>query len=196
MSTTGLEKNKLAMVDLDGTLVFTLNANYLSYKQALNDYGFDVSREYFAEHCDGRAYRDFLPALTDGDSASIEAVHDRKIQLYGECLRSAELNRHMVAILRAIKGEYYLALVTTATKINAERLLEHFGLTGLFDMVVTQEDVKRSKPDPACYNAVIERFGVDRESCIIFEDSAAGVAAALSSGCETFVVKGREKEGS
>ena len=59
----------------------------------------------------------------------------------------------------------------------------------LFDTVVTQENVLRSKPDPFCYNMVIERFGVDRSRCIIFEDSASGVAAALASGCQTFCVR-------
>ena len=59
----------------------------------------------------------------------------------------------------------------------------------LFDAVVTQEDVLHAKPDPFCYNMVIERFGVDRSRCIIFEDSASGVAAALASGCQAFCVR-------
>ena len=59
----------------------------------------------------------------------------------------------------------------------------------LFDTVVTQENVLRSKPDPFCYNMAIERFGIDRSRCIIFEDSASGVAAAIASGCQTFCVR-------
>ena len=51
------------------------------------------------------------------------------------------------------------------------------------------EDVRRAKPDPACYNDLIARLGIPRENCLIFEDSASGVAAALASGCQTLVVK-------
>ena len=102
---------------------------------------------------------------------------------------AAELNRPLVDILRALKSEYYIALVTTATRRNVERILEHFSLAELFDAVVTQEDVLHAKPDPFCYNMVIERFGVDRSRCIIFEDSASGVAAALASGCQAFCVR-------
>ena len=58
----------------------------------------------------------------------------------------------------------------------------------LFDTVVTQENVLRSKPDPFCYNMVIERFGVDLSRSIIFEDSASGIASALASGCQAFCV--------
>lgn len=190
---TGLKKNKLAMVDLDGTLVFTLNANYLAYKGALNEYGFELERDYFARNCDGRSYRDFLPALTGGaDDEVIEALHRRKIELYAECLKSAVVNRRLVDILTAIKPDYYIALVTTASKANVQRILSHFALDTLFDAVSTQEDVKKSKPDPGCYNDVIERFGVPKENCVIFEDSAPGVQAALSSGCQTFVVRCEE----
>lgn len=186
---TGFVKNKLAMVDLDGTLVFTLNANYLAYKGALNQFGLDFERDYYARCCDGRSYRDFLPTLTGGDAELTEAVHRRKIELYAECLKSAEVNWRLVDILRAIKPDYYLALVTTASRANVERILEHFALAPLFDAVSTQEDVRISKPDPACYNDMIERFGLPRESCMIFEDSASGIAAALASGCQTFAVR-------
>ena len=163
MSTAGLNKHKLAMVDLDGTLVFTLEANALAYARALAEYGFTLTREDYAARCDGRAYRDFLPEIMGADSPYIEAVHDRKIALYGECL--------------------------TAAEPNGPRVLARFGLTELFDVIVTQEDVRRAKPDPACYNDLIERLGVRREDCLIFEDSASGVAAALASGCQTLVVR-------
>ncbi len=192
MCTDGLkkmEKTKLAMVDLDNTLVFTMEANALAYARALAEYGFTLTREDYASRCDGRAYRDFLPELMGADSPYIEAVHERKIALYGECLTAAELNAPLLDILRGLKDTYILALVTTASRRNVEAVLAHFGLSAFFDVVVTQEDVRRAKPDPACYNDLIERLGVKREDCLIFEDSASGVAAALASGCQTLVVK-------
>ena len=189
MSTAGLNKHKLAMVDLDGTLVFTLEANALAYARALAEYGFTLTREDYAAHCDGRAYRDFLPEIMGADSPYIEAVHDRKIALYGECLTAAEPNGPLLDILRGLKPTYILALVTTASRPNVEGVLRHFGLEDFFDLVVTQEDVKIAKPDPGCYNELIARCGVKREDCLIFEDSASGVAAALASGCQTLVVR-------
>lgn len=190
MSATALKKSKLAMVDLDNTLVFTMKANYAAYKRALNEHGYDFTLEQYARDCDGKSYRSFLPGLVGGSAELAEAVHDRKIELYPECMTLAELNAPLADILRALKGEYYIALVTTATRRNVERILEHFALTELFDAVVTNEDVLHSKPDPFCYNMVIERFGVERRNCIIFEDSSTGIAAALASGCQTFCVKG------
>ena len=147
MSTTGLKKNKLAMVDLDDTLIFTLNANYSAYKEALKEKGISFSRDYYAHNCNGRNYRDFLPEILGDDSEAIEHIHDRKIELYAECLKNAEPNERLIDILRAIKPDYYIALVTTATKANVDRILDHFELRELFDTVVTQNDVGKSKPD-------------------------------------------------
>ena len=189
MSTAGLKKTKLAMVDLDGTLVFTLEANALAYRRALEEYGFTLTREDYAARCDGRAYRDFLPEIMGDGNPDIEAVHDRKIALYGKCLTAARLNLPLLDILRGLRAEYILALVTTASRKNVENVLQRFALADFFDVVVTQEDVRRAKPDPACYNDLIARLGIPRENCLIFEDSASGVAAALASGCQTLVVK-------
>ena len=47
-----MNRNKLAMVDLDGTLIFTGRANYAAYRQALAEAGFAVcvpAEEYIAE---------------------------------------------------------------------------------------------------------------------------------------------------
>ena len=54
MSTTALKKTKLAMVDLDNTLVFTMNANFEAYKRALNERGIDLTPEHFPHTADGR----------------------------------------------------------------------------------------------------------------------------------------------
>ena len=190
MSTAGMNKTKLAMADLDGTLVFTRAANHLAYARAMEEHGFSLTPEDYDERCDGRAYRDFLPQFVGDDRALIESIHDRKIALYGECLTAARLNTALADILRALKPTYILALVTTASRANVENVLRRFGLESLFDLVVTQEDVTAAKPDPSCYNAVIEHFGIAREDCIIFEDSPSGIAAALASGCQTLCVRG------
>ncbi len=184
-----MNKNKLAMADLDGTLIFTEEANFSAYRQALEEAGFPFSRELWRTRCEGRSYRDFLPEIMGAGHPAIEQVHQRKIELYPSCLTKAEVNQPLLDILEALRPAYILALVTTASRVNAEAVLVHFDLAEFFDHVVTQEDVHVPKPDPSCYNDLITKLEIPRENCIIFEDSASGVAAAVASGCQTLCVR-------
>lgn len=184
-------KSKLAMVDLDGTLIDTLDVNYNAYKAAFTDYGYDLTREQYREKCNGRSYKDFLPDLLGADKPYMEAIHERKKEVYVDCLKYARANEHLIHILRAIKPEYYIALVTTASRRNTEEILNYFELEYLFDRVVTQEDVVRCKPAPDCYIQTREWFGVTVENTIIFEDSESGIAAAMGSEGLVFRYMGR-----
>ncbi len=55
-----------------------------------------------------------------------------------------------------------------------------------FDVAVSGDDVKVTKPDPEGYILAAERLGVDISHSIILEDSLTGISAAVSSGA--FVV--------
>lgn len=70
----------LICVDLDGTLLDTVPANAASYRAALEELGFTVTDEYYAERCNGGHYIRFLPPLMGGapSAADVERVHDRK----------------------------------------------------------------------------------------------------------------------
>ena len=181
-------KNTLICVDLDGTLFDTEAVNAASYVAALEEAGYrTLTPERYRTACFGLQYRDFLLGLMPGaDAAAIERVHDRKKELYGQCLSAARPNRALLTLLDGMRPTAFLALVTTANRRNVQDILAAFDCTGFFDLVLTGEDVPRTKPDPACYLAAMEHFGITPAHTIIFEDSPAGLAAARSSGAAVF----------
>ncbi|MGN0652664.1 MAG: HAD family hydrolase [Gemmiger sp.] len=180
-------KNLIA-VDLDGTLFDTVTVNAESYRRALAQEGFPLTDETYAAQCNGRHYKDFLPEVMGGSptAEAVERVHERKKALYSECLGAARRNEALFAILEAMAPTCHLALVTTGSRRNAEEILERFACRGLFELILTQEDVTRSKPDPEGYLRAMAYFGVDAAHTIIFEDSATGLAAAKASGAAVF----------
>jgi beta-phosphoglucomutase-like phosphatase (HAD superfamily) len=56
------------------------------------------------------------------------------------------------------------------------------GLSDLFDHVFSASEVPRGKPAPDLFLHAANRMGVSPESCLVIEDSAAGVQAALAAG--------------
>lgn len=79
------------------------------------------------------------------------------------------------------------AIVTSAPRALAESRLRYTGLP-LPDLLVTAEDVARSKPAPDGFVLAAERLGMPIADCVVFEDSAAGIAAGEAAGAQVAVV--------
>lgn len=181
-------KTKLAIFDLDGTLFDTREVNYLSYKAALSEYGFQLERSYYYNECNGRFYKEFLPPISTSAQDVLENIHKFKKNIYSKHLSSAKINRHLFHIINAIKKEYYAAVVTTASKKNCMDILNHFQVEELFDLILTHEDVAQVKPDPEGFCKAMEFFQIAPEQTMIFEDSREGLQAATASGAIVFKV--------
>ncbi|MCI8662886.1 MAG: HAD family phosphatase [Hungatella sp.] len=181
---------KLIMVDLDGTLFDTREVNYMAYQEAVGQFGYKIDYKYYCEHGNGRHYMDFLPQITTKNSDTLCEMHRRKKQAYSKYMGKARINNRLVDLLRLSKKEYKIALVTTASKENTYELLQKFDLKELFDLILTNEDVVKVKPDPEGYLKAIRYFGAGPEECIVFEDSEVGIEAASKAGILCFAVNG------
>jgi beta-phosphoglucomutase-like phosphatase (HAD superfamily) len=71
-----------------------------------------------------------------------------------------------------------LGLATSSVSESARPFLARHELTGLFDVVVTGEEVERGKPAPDIYLAAAQKLGVPADACLVIEDSLSGIAAA------------------
>ena len=182
------KKYKLALFDLDGTLFNTNEVNYLAYKEALSLYEFDFKREYWYQNCIGRHYKDFLADIDITDEENLQGIHKLKKQAYKKYLSHAQENRHLFEIIELIRTDYYIVLVTTASRRNVEDILSEFNKLKIFDKIFTQEDVSKMKPNPEGYLKAMQYFEIKPEDTIIFEDSEAGLEAAKSSGAYYFKV--------
>lgn len=180
---------KLAMFDLDGTLYDTRDVNYYSYKAALEQFGFELNYRYFSDYCNGRHYKKFLPEIMN-DTEHMEDVHNLKKKYYKDYLSKAKENEHLFQIIQCMRSEYYIVLVTTASRKNCEEILEYHGKLHDFDMIISQEDVGNKKPDPEEFLKAMDYYHVAGKDTLIFEDSDIGIEAAIKSGATVFTVKG------
>ncbi|WP_297416780.1 HAD family phosphatase [Clostridium sp.] len=181
-------RRKLAIFDLDGTLFDTKDVNYLSYKLVLEKYGYELEYEYFCKECNGMSYKKFLPEIIKDDKVSIDIVHRLKKETYSSNLKQAIINKHLFNMIELIKEEYFLAIVTTASKKNCTEILTHFNKQNVFDLIIAYEDIQNVKPNPEGFIKAMKFFNINPNDTIIFEDSLVGIEAAERSGASVFVV--------
>lgn len=73
-----------------------------------------------------------------------------------------------------------IALATSSLRHHADLTLAEAAMAGLFDAEVTGDEVEHGKPAPDIFLLASERLQVAADRCLVFEDSPAGVAAALA----------------
>ncbi len=172
------------MVDLDGTLARTAVANLQAYSQALAQFGVVVAAETLEQRIGGRHWKQFLPAILDEAGCDIDPalIAKRKAEIYKENLPSIAINTALLRAILSSRPQLKTALVTSASRTSVDALLAVHSLAGLFDLVVTGDDVTRHKPDPEAYRLAARTLGVAAEETLIYEDSDIGVASAEAFG--------------
>lgn len=87
-------------------------------------------------------------------------------------------------LLRSLRqAGWKLAVVTSSNPAKmAVVRLHNPGFDSIFDTIITDADVTRSKPDPQGYMIAAERLGCRPDQCVVFEDSINGLKAGRRSG--------------
>ncbi|KQT63527.1 MULTISPECIES: HAD-IA family hydrolase [unclassified Pseudomonas] len=79
------------------------------------------------------------------------------------------------------------AMVTSAPRDLALRRMAAAGIPEPAVMI-TAEDVKAGKPDPAGYLLAAKKLGVEPADCLIFEDATVGIQAAEAAGAALMII--------
>ena len=77
---------------------------------------------------------------------------------------------------------FRLALASSSNRELIDTVLRELGLTELFEVTVSSEEVARGKPAPDVYLEAAVRLGVDPTRCVAVEDSASGIRSAHAAG--------------
>ncbi|WP_094228294.1 HAD family hydrolase [Methanolobus psychrotolerans] len=93
----------------------------------------------------------------------------------------AKAFKGMYECLNSLKDKFKLAVASGADRTIVTSLMEKF-YPGIFDAIVSGEDVKNGKPDPEPYNRAVEMLGLDKDNCFVVENAPLGVKAAKNAG--------------
>ena len=190
---------KLIVFDLDGVLVDAKGIHF----DTLNDALKEVGEEYViteAEHLstyDGLKTTQKLEMLTKNKGLNPTLYDDiwyRKQHLTLERIVGITPNETLQSVMSALSEDgYKLAVASNSIKKTVLAVLENLGIRGFMDLIISNEDVRNSKPHPEMYWKVMSRLGMLPEETLIVEDSPYGLLAASRSNAHILRVKNTQE---
>ena len=172
--------------DMNGVIVDDMPFHERAWIALSARHGRTLTPDEFRSVMSGRRNRDnvyyiFGSTLPD---EKVRAYQLEKEQAYREAYRAhlAPLPGLLPLLVEARKAGLKLAVATSAPPDNIAFVLDGLDLRRHFDAVVGEAEVQRAKPDPEIYLKAASRLGVDANTCVVFEDSLAGIASGLAAG--------------
>jgi beta-phosphoglucomutase len=180
------------LFDMDGVIVDSEPLHTASTHAVLKNYGHTLTDEHYKQHFLGRTdeagfqrYFEFV-----GENVHLPVVLDAKAKAYMKL--SADQLISFPGVLDCIhdlkQRDVSLALVTGSLRAEVDVVLTSFDLTGVFDAILSAEDITKSKPDPEGYLKGAKALGIDPVDCIVVEDTPHGIAAAKAAGMRCIAV--------
>jgi beta-phosphoglucomutase len=178
--------------DLDGTLVDSAEHHWHAWREVMAREGHPVTQAAFTSsfgHRNDSILRGLLGHdLPDEDVARIggakEALYRRFVAERG----LAPLPGALPWTRRLRTEGWRQAIASSAPAANIEAALAALGASGLFDALVSADEVGVGKPDPAVFLAAAARLGVPPARCVVVEDAPAGLEGARRAGMRSIGV--------
>lgn len=184
---------RAAIFDLDGVIVDTAKYHYRAWRRLAAELGFEFT-EADNERLKGVSRMRSLDILLEvgefsEDDCTVvqkEEMAQRKNGWYVEYISRMtpdEILPGVLSFLEEVRAAGVRTALGSASK-NTGIILDRLKIRDLFDAVVDGTMVSRTKPDPEVFLKCVSLLGDDVLSaqCVVFEDAAAGIEAAIAGG--------------
>ena len=182
---------KAILWDMDGVIADSNSFHFVAWQEAFAKRGVNFTHEEFTKLFGAR--NDFIihnilgMGLADEE---VKAVAQEKERSFREKAKgNIKLFPGVSKLLDTIKkGNFKLALVSSAPKENIDLVSEELNIERYFGCIVYGREVAESKPSPQIYLLAAEKLGTKPEDCIVIEGSPLGVKAAKAAGMRCLAV--------
>lgn len=166
--------------DMDGTLVDTNIANFLSYKNAIQ---FVTNSDHHLTHNPEKRFNrsNLKNTISNLSKTEYERIIKKKEECYNDFLHEMKLNSKIVDILKKYAKTNKTVLVTNCRKERALATLHHFGLTDKFSHIFYREFANNDKKINKFQNA-ISKLGIQPNFIIAFENEESEITDAQQAG--------------
>jgi len=175
---------KLVLFDLDGVLIDAKQLHFDALNEALGS-EYAISEDENHNIYDGRKTREKLEMLTERKNLPVELhqqVYDMKQARTLDLLSSLKPIPDIKKLFAELEHQgYHIGVCTNSIRRTVLTALAKSDLIEHCSIILSNEDVKNSKPHPEIYWKAMSMMGVLPEETLIVEDSPVGLLAASRS---------------
>lgn len=166
------------LIDLDGTLIDTDDANFVSYQESVHKIKNininNINNERFTRN----KLKETIPTLS---LLEFNKIIELKDNLFSKNLHLTNLNISLLNLIKKYKKRNKIVLATNSHKERAISLLKYYNIFNLFDYIFFKEDFEKiNECNKIKY--VLKYLRISPETLIIFENDRCVINDALSLG--------------
>jgi beta-phosphoglucomutase len=202
MKNLSLPRPEAVLFDFDGILVDSEPMHYRAFIEILDPLGMGFPwKEYVQIYMgfdDRDAFREAFRAKgIDLDDANLGKLVAAKSEAFLRGLRAGvTAYPGAVPLIESLHAAGFpLALCSGALRSDIDPILAQLGVARRFDVIVSTDDVRRSKPDPESYALAFARLAERHPTLLAFpeksvavEDTPAGIRSAKGAGLRVLAV--------
>lgn len=197
MNDSNSRKIKAILFDLDGVLVNMPQGHYEALNKTLGLFGVQIGEEEHQQVFNGLPTRRKVEKLEEENRLPIglkEFINTIKQKNTKEIIpKYCVPDYSKIILLRYLKQKgFKLGCCSNSVKETLHLMLKSAQLFDFFDIVIGNDEIGKSKPDPEIYLTAFKLLHIQPEECIIVEDAPPGIASAKASGATVFEVRGTQ----
>ena len=179
---------KAVIFDMDGVIIDSEPTHKKMENETYNKLGIEVTED---EHNTfvGSTSRYMWETLknTYKINQTLEELIEYERNIYFKYLNSDECEIKLIDGVKELIEDLHengvkLAIASSSPLNVIEAIAKKFKIEEYFEVFVTGDYVKKSKPEPDIFLLASEKLGVGAEECAVIEDSNNGVRAAKKAG--------------
>lgn len=178
---------KAVIFDMDGVISDTQKVHAEVEERLLKKYGINLGAKEITKRFAGVSDREMFRILFAEFNKECPDISQLLNEKWKKMIRMAkgritEVRGTVHFIYRVSHRGFKLAVASGSRMIFIRKVLKELMLTHCFDAVVSTDEVKNGKPDPAVFLLAAKRLSVEPGECVVIEDGIGGMIAAKNAG--------------
>ena len=175
--------------DCDGTIADTMPLHFVAWTKAMRDLGGVFPEDLFYS-LGGTPAIVIVGMLNEKYGLSMDPAQTVRCKedYYLQMIAEVKPIEPVLAIARKMHGLVPLSIASGGHREVVLATLRALGIESLFTAIVCAEDYVNGKPSPDPFLKAAVLMGVAADECVVFEDTAIGIAAAKAAGMDWVLV--------